>query len=165
VSASLFRGDAPLSESPVSCPLPSLAWPLVNCPPIDPIRSEPRRGFSLGASDVRAPDILLVGTGALFPALKPAVKDCLGGRAAGAEGGAIGVCPPARLGRGLAKVVDVVVTDGFLRGAPARVAAALDEVEDSCLVGDFAGDCDGKLALQWNENLMDILEVNWKGEI
>lgn len=146
MSGLLFRGDTPLSESPVSCPLPSLVWPALNCPLIDPIRSEPKRGFSFGASDGREPDILLAGAGALFPALKPATKDCLVGRVAGADGGAIEVCPPVRLGRGLVDVVDDIVTDDFLSGAPVRTVAVLDGVDDNCLVGDFAGDCDRELA-------------------
>lgn len=143
---SLFRGDTPLSESAVSCPLPSLARLLLNCPPIDLIRSEPRRGFSVGASDGRLPDILLAGAAALFPAFKPPAKDCLGGRAAAADGGAIEVCTPPRLGRGRDVAVDDVVTEGFLNGAPARGAATLDGVDDSCFVGDLVGDCRKKLA-------------------
>lgn len=138
VSASLFRGEAPLSESPVSCPLPSLACPLLKCPPIDPIRSEPTRGFSLGANDGRLPDTLPAGALALLPALKPPTKDCLDWRVAGAGGGAIEDCPP-RLGRPLDDVVDDVVKEGFLNGAPVLVVVVLD----SCFVGDLAGDCIG----------------------
>jgi hypothetical protein len=91
VSWSLFNGEGPLSSSPVSCPLPSLAWPLLNCPPIDPILSEPRRGFSLGARDGRPPAALLAGATVLLAVLRPPAKDCLGGRVAGAGGGAMEV--------------------------------------------------------------------------
>lgn len=140
-SSSFFVGDAPLSESPVSCPLPSLPRPLLNCPLIEPIFSEPTRGFGLRASGVRLLELLdslLPGAPALFAAFKPPVRDCLGCRAAGR---AAEVCPPAKLGRGLTVLADVVVPGGFLTVAPVRLIVVVEVVEASCFVGDLVGDC------------------------
>lgn len=51
-------------------------------------------------------------------------------------------CPPI-LGRPLDNVVDGVVTEAFLNGAPALVVEVLAGVDDNCFVGDLAGDYRG----------------------
>jgi hypothetical protein len=136
---SLLIGDAPLLSSPVSCPLPSLAFPLPNWLPIDPTRS-PGRNLGLGAeSDIRPLVALAGGADVRFPILGPPASDGLDVRAAaGGGGGPIEVLPPPTLGLGFDSV-----TEGFLalEGVPVRGVEAFDVVAESCFVGDFVGDC------------------------
>jgi len=142
----LLIGDAVPSSSAVSCPLPSLACPLLNWLPIESTRSAPGRSLGFGANDVRLLAVLAGGAVALFPTPAPPAKDCLDVRGApGKGGGPIEVRLLPALG--LVPIPGLVgfdsVTDGVrvFDGVPVRGVEADDGVAESCLVGDFVGDC------------------------
>ena len=136
--SALLMGDAPPSSSAVSCPLPSLAWPLLNWLPIDPTRSVPGRSLGFGAKEGRLLAVLAGGAAVLFPTPSPPAKDCLDTRGPGRGGGPMEVRLPPTLGLvALDNVTDGVRT---LDGVPVRGVEAVDGVAESCFVGDFVGD-------------------------
>ncbi len=130
--SSLLTGDAPRSSSPVSCPLPSLAWALLNWLPID-LTLSPEFILAFGASDTRPLVVREGGTLDLLPAPVTEGRVCEAGRA----GGPIDVRVPPILGRGFDSV-----TEGFrvFEGVPVRGVDAVEVAAESCLVGDLVGD-------------------------
>jgi hypothetical protein len=131
----LFTGEGDPSSSAVSCPLPSLACPLLNWLPIDPTRSAPGRSLGFGARDCRP---LVVLAGALFPTPKPPAKEVLGWRAPGRGGGPIDVRLAPTIGlTGLDNVTEGVRA---LEGVPVLGVEVVEGVADCCFVGDFVGD-------------------------
>lgn len=136
--SALLMGDAAPSSSAVSCPLPSLAWPLLNWLSIDPTRSAPGRSLGFGANDVRLLAVLAGGAVILLATPSPPAKDCLDVRAPGRGGGPMEVRFPPTFG--LVGLDNVTEGARVLEGVPVRGVEAFDGVAESCFVGDFVGD-------------------------
>jgi hypothetical protein len=136
---SLNMGEADRSSSPVSWPLPSLAWPLPTWLPIEfNLPAGPALAAGRGANDGREVTGRVDAGASLV--LGPAVADmdCLDVLEAGIGGGPIEVRLPPTLGRGFEVVTDD--TRPF-EGVPVLgVDAAEVPADPSCFVGDFVGD-------------------------